>query len=720
MPTISLTDNFGLIIDAKPLDSSAFAKYLRDPGAIVAALKNPAAIRDIAIGQVPVDTLSFGFSITQPVSLGASGVTLNIIPSLEGSIEIAKGGTLFGDESDSFADPVNIPDQQAFVSLVIDAGLEVDAAAQSGVLQFGFDPKTDLAITNYRLFPLTGQMASAVQTLVQEFVIPADLDDIAHMVPGSLATVEGAGSLEVSAAANLLSVVNPLATVGTAVSGSVLGLEQGGSLTVSASYTLTGAYQVRVERFDGSRFRLGFERKRGSEFTVSVSAALDLSVAAGQFDLLQRLLQVISANPVPDKTFFSQGGLTDDRIATLADAVKNGLERSLALAIESELDFESDASAAFSYEIDASALNDAGRKAVQGALTGDLRGLEGSALPGVTALKSVFSSLREGKQILKFNLLGIFNYASVSELLRQGTLVVDRESGDITITDKTGAQRIQFTADNFAQDPDKLRKLLASSLLTTVAYRASKTVLSAPEFSSDYWFFKYNDQAGPSDLADYLRTVEALEPLVPPEPTPPRPAPDAPAGRATLFVDSRYGDALFRSLFLDAAGAPRQQTEYEKLGRQAMTLLVPPQSPLRDARLDFLGSDAIWRQLAGGPTLLPSVLEGDGFDEAEIQLLTPDFLLIRWWADAMSAMAVALAGILNFIGPRRTVDVMNDPAFQKLRQKLDQALAQVAATAKDDFGEPWGLVAMDLASGRRSTIGLRINSPSLRLLRSRP
>lgn len=722
MPTINLTDGFGLIVAVTPEDSTAFSKYLRDPAVIAAVLKNPTAIRDAAIGQIPPGTLSFGASFTQPVDLGPkddNGVTLTINPTVEAIFGIDKDKTLFGDDSDPFGDPVIIPDQQAFVSFSIDAGLEVDATALSGILQFGFSPKTALIFTNYRLFPLSGQMTSAIQTLVQGFIIPATLDDVARMTPGSLAAVAGTGALQVSATANLLSGVNPLATVGAATSTEALGVQQGAALTVGATYTLSGGYQVRVARLDGSKFHLGFEKERGSAIGVTASADFGLAAGTAQFDLLHTLLQVISTDPVPDKSFFAQAGLSDNRIATIAAAIKTGVDRSLALAVEAELDSVNQTSTGFSYEIDISALDGLGRVAVQDALRGDLRAIEASSLPGVTPLKSVLSTLREGKQILRVNLLGIFNYASVSELFRQGTLVVDRETGDITLTDNVGANRVEFTTDNFAADPDKLRKVLTTSLLTTVAYRASKTVLEAPTLSSDYWFFNYNDQAKPADLADYLRTAEALALLAPADAAAKLQQVPPAAGRAVIFAESKYGDALFRSLFLDAAGKPRPPTEYEALGRQAMTLLVPPGSPVNNTRLRFLRDDAIWPDLAEGTGVLGPVLLDNGFTDADVLVVKPDFIVIRWWADAMSSMAGALAALLNFIGPRRALDVINDPAFQSRRKALDKALADVASTTKDEFGEPWGLVVMDLASGRKSSTSLRINSPSLSLVKSR-
>jgi hypothetical protein len=54
---------------------------------------------------------------------------------------------------------------------------------------------------------------------------------------------------------------------------------------------------------------------------------------------------------------------------------------------------------------------------------------------------------------------------------------------------------------------------------------------------------------------------------------------------------------------------------------------------------------------------------------------------------------------------------VDDPEFQSLRQDLAAHLKTVASTTSEQFGEPWGLIAMDEASGRRAGASILITGP---------
>jgi hypothetical protein len=724
VPTIRLTDNFGLVIDASPPANAAalFSKYLRNSGAINIFLHNSQPIRGIQIGQDPFTSQSIGVSFTQPVSLGVLGPELTINPELFGTLEVIKGKALF-DADDDFGDGIPIPDpaNQAYVSAGLEANLDLSVSESSGVLQFGFANGTGIVLKNYRLFPLTAEAAPALQTIFQNFVIPGDLEDVEYMTPGSVATVAGTGSLKFTATASLLSAVNPLAALGTPVLFGALNVQEGGCLKVGASYTLTGEYQVRIQRLAGRKFQLGYERKRGSGLDLTVAADIGVSAGLGEFDLIRGVLEAVSADPIPDKSAFLQAGLTGSQISTISAALKVGIERDLELSLKGELDSLDTVSSAFSYLIDLDLLDATGKKAVRDALRGDLTALESSAPHGVQPLKSIFSTLRQGKKVLKINLLGIFNYGSVSTLFQKGTIIVDRESGAVTVTDQAGANQIQFTSDNFARDTAKLRKVLAASFLATAAYRSSKTVLRAPSLTSQCWFFEYHQCGDISNIQNYLQIAEALALLSTEEVAGKlRQVQNVTSfGKASIYADSHYGDELFRSLFLDFEGKARPENNYENLGRQAMASLIPPGSPLNDARLRPMYEKDTWQSMLQGETgNFPAILEERGFDPAYVPAIRDDYIAITWWATAMHEMGEALAQLLDFMG-QQSGAAAEDPVFIRLRKNLDQKLASVAANTHDHFAKPWGMVVMDLASGRKSATSVRISCPRLSLVFSR-
>jgi hypothetical protein len=575
--TIQLTDKFGLVIDASPTPSSLFAKYLKSPGDIEGAIKDVSDIKTLQVGQDPFQSQSVGLSFKDPIDLGTSGVQLTIAPELLGTVAIKKGSSLFDAASDPFGDSIAIPANQAYVSAAVEAKLDVGLSDKSGDLQFGFNAGTDVVFTTYQLFALTDKIVPTLQTVFQNFIVPGDLQDIAAMPAEGIATIDGKGTLKFSANANLLSAANPLAVLNTKVTKGPLTLQDGASLTVGATYTLTGEYQVRVWRRGGTKFRLGFEKKRSSEFDVSVTAEIGGSATIGGFDLIQKILGAVSSDPVPDKQTFQNAGLKDDQIATIASAIKTGIERNLQISLSAELDSLISSSAAFSYEIDLALLDAQGQQAIHKALDGDLSLLEGDDLTGVTREKNIFSSLREGKRIFKVNLLGIFNYASVTDLFQNGTIIVDRDSGEITITDKAGANRIQFTSDNFAKDGTQLRRVLAESFLITVTYRSSRTVRTGPTFATTQWYFELHQTTNLQNIKDYLTAAQALGMMTSPDASARLASVQgaAPLGRSTFYVNASYNDAVSKSLFLDTSGQARAGTDYERIGRFALASLLP-------------------------------------------------------------------------------------------------------------------------------------------------
>jgi hypothetical protein len=716
--TIELRDGFGLVIDVSPDPASALTKYLKNPSAIKAVLHNKTPIAGLQIGQDPFTSQTLGVSFDKPIELGATGVDLTVKPQLAATVEIKKGESLFDADDDPFRDNVPIPDKQhAFVAVGIEAGLDVGLADKPGDLRFGFSAGTETVLKNYRLFALNDQIVPALQTLFENFVVPGDLQDIESMQPGSLATVEGTGSLKFSATANVLSAVNPLATVNTIVAEGILNLKEGGSLKVSAAYTLTGEYQLRIHRLDGRKFQLGYERKRGSDFRVSAAAAFGVSASVMGFDLIQSVLEAVSADPAPDKDVFHRAGLRDEQISSIGSAINTAIERSLELSLKGELDFLDTVSTAFSYEIDLDELDANGRQAVHDALGGDLSRIEASTQAGIKPLKSIFSSLRKGKKILKVNLLGIFNYGSVSTLFQKGTVIVDQQVGDITITDQVGADRVQFNSSNFAKDSAKLRKILAESFLVTVTYRASKTVFQAPNISTSYSFFELHQKANLSNIRDYLHVAQSLN-LISPEQAGNKLAEVGrfqSFGPATLYLDSHYDDRMFRTLFLDSQGNARSEGEYEELGRQAMAATIMRDGSVGDARLRPLENDAIWHSMQEGTTTFATVLREQGFAAEYIPAISADYSAIKWWAAAMHDVGEALARVLKFFSEEPRADVGNHTLAQ-LRKELDNKLSRVAANTHDHFAEPWGFLVMDLASGRKAPITLQINCSKLTLI----
>jgi hypothetical protein len=703
MSTISLTDGFGLVIDAAPSGLSAFSKYLKNPESLVAQMRTKKPITGLRIGDDPFGTQSIGICFTQPVGLGVAGIELTISPQAVATIGVKKGQWLFDSLADPFRDKIAIPANQAFLSFALKARLDLGLGDKTGDLQFGFATGSEIVFTNYRLFSLTDELVPGIQSLLENFVIPGDLQDMESMAAGSIATVEGAGSLKFSAAANLLSVVNPLASAGTAIIQAALQVSAGAAVCVAATYTLKSEYQVRVQRMPGRKFRLGYETKPGAEFDVSVAAETGIGVPASDsdFNLIHGILEAISPDPVPPKDAFTKAGLSEQQLSTISTAVKTGIERGLQLALIAELNSLAAASAAFSYEVDPSALDPRGRQAIHEALDGNLSGLESGNLDGVKPVTSVFSALRQGKEVLKINLLGIYNAGSVATLLQEGTLIVDQESGEITISDKASMDRIQFTSSNFAKSSGQLRRVLAESFLITAAYRASGTVRVGPGLTSSLWFFALNQRANLQNIRDYLNIARVLDLVSPDQVQSDLQSVNTVSafGQCTFYAGASYPDAILRSLFIGPGEKPWDETEYEAIGRRALALLLPSGGPVNDARRLPLTDNQVWEAMKskGQPGNFEGVFDGYSLNANQLADIASDYTLVTWWAAAMYGMSVALAALLAYTAANPQWDSENN-TFKRLRQDLDRAMTAVVGNTKNEFGEPWGLVALNLAA----------------------
>jgi len=104
--------------------------------------------------------------------------------------------------------------------------------------------------------------------------------------------------------------------------------------------------------------------------------------------------------------------------------------------------------------------------------------------------------------------------------------------------------------------------------------------------------------------------------------------------------------------------------------------------------------------------------------DLQIPVIAGDYVLIEWWATAMAEMAQTLARVRPLLAQTPPPD-MNGDAFKKVQAELWEKMSVVGKNTHDRFAEPWGLLAMDLASGQRSHADVQITSPRLALLLER-
>ncbi|HKG14455.1 MAG TPA: hypothetical protein VKB12_14095, partial [Pyrinomonadaceae bacterium] len=373
MPKVKLTDSLGFNGNVELPEDAGVVKYIRSLRQIKVSDLNLNALTQVPLDKVPLKSASAGLSFEQPVPIGINHVEMTVKAEGGGRLRLfgPKDKQLFDPEL--FGEPIKIGDEQFYVSIGVTAALETNLSAEARDLGFGFDAGGQISLAVYKPFAKFGTPGAfkpfvrAVEETARDFVLLGDIEDLSKMSEGLVATVEGAGKLKFSAEAELLSAVNPLATVDPPGPGE-LNVGAGGSVKVGATYQLSGEYQIRAQKLDKQKVRLGFYKKRGKEFTLSVSAKGGVSAGVGGFDLFERVLKAVSRDPEVDRKQLEEGGLDAGQIKEIEDAVKAAVSRKLELAASLELSASSSDAAAFDYDIDLAKLGADGRQALHKAL----------------------------------------------------------------------------------------------------------------------------------------------------------------------------------------------------------------------------------------------------------------------------------------------------------------------------------------------------------------
>ncbi|HEV2762762.1 MAG TPA: hypothetical protein VGV38_07200, partial [Pyrinomonadaceae bacterium] len=559
----------------------------------------------------------------------------------------------------------------------------------------------------------------ALREAFQTFTIPGDLDDLARLPVGTLSVVEGTGTLKFSGDVSLLSLTNPLASVSLPEPFGAVGVTSGNALKVGASVELTTAYQLRAQKLSKGKLRLGFYRKRGAEFAFKVNASGGLTAGPGAFDLIEPLLKAISRNPEADLEELKKGGLSAQQAEAVGKVIEAGVARKLELALGFELSAEGTSEAAFLFDVDLAALDEAGRRALHAALDGDLSGLtkDGAALPeGVALVRSIFTEVQRKEHTFKVNLLGIYNFVSVSALMLKGTVMFEPETGELVITDKATAARIAASIFNFAADREKLRKVLSENVIATAVYRASKIVLQPPELRLSHSYFELHTKTGRTALKNNLDVLEALGLITPAEKK--KLVGNATKfGRTTLYAETAYDDAIVNALFFKD-DAPREREDYERAGRAALKLLVQAGEEDEARRLPAT-DDKLWKEMRRqGQANFKSIEKLKRLPAPLLGAVVADYSVIVWWAETMREMGERLEEVRRFFRQNPSPDPENN-TFKSLRRNLASKLRDVAAKTRQEFGDPWGLVALDQLSGRRAHARAQITGPVVSITRER-
>ena len=187
-------------------------------------------------------------------------------------------------------------------------------------------------------------------------------------------------------------------------------------------------------------------------------------------------------------------------------------------------------------------------------------------------------------------------------------------------------------------------------------------------------------------------------------------------GTSVVLLDAAYDDVVARSFVPAKDGKPRSEEDYDRAGRLALARLALP-GEADDYRRRPALDDAIWEKM--------KILGQPGFSQVfpalstlQLEVVRADYTVIRWWSQAMHRMAVELEKVDSFLKENPHAD-LEGQEFNPFRQRLRKALESVARHVKAQFGDPWGVVAMDMASNHKADARFRLICPLVSLNVSR-
>lgn len=705
MATIKITDQVGLDVDAQAAPWSALLKYVQQVPTLRLENLDLSKLGGLTLDDPAIRSLSTGASFQSPFAFDAAGATLAVSAGAHGSLRIIK------DESDLPGEiATDMRQDTAYVSVALATTAGANLSAGSGVLQFGAEPSTKVDVVSYSRFPLKSgvTLLEAVKQSVGGFSVPLRSSDLDNLPAGQITKVSVSGTLKISGSADLLATTNPLASVSLPAPLPTVSVSAGGSATIGVSCEVESDYQIVASKLDSGNVRLGWYRSSTKEVVVRGSASEGLTATVGGTDLFSTIVAAISADAKGDLKELESAGVPDEQAKDIQGAIKAAVSRKLEIAIGAEFSASNTRSATFLYEIIPTALTAESRTAIDRALLGDFSGLHGPALPGVSCLHSIWDKVCQSGLELDVNLLGILNYRSITSLALEGNVVYEPATGALVITDKAMADRIRSTSVNFGADTQKLRHVMAESFLITAAYRGSGQIERSASLRCSHSFFELQKSTDRNDMVRKLRTGVALSLFARDEAQLPDGVTDF--GRTLFTASTDYNDDLVTRMFLDGSGSPLPHELYETAGRNALQFLVQADDEDAVRRRPAIEDD-LWRRMkAAGQPGVPALFPG--VPAPLVGAITADYSTIQWWADTMSDTAQKLATMRGWRAQNPSAP-MDDPRFKTLRDDLAAHLREVAANTREEFGQPWGLIAMNQIAGSSAGAKILITGPLL-------
>ncbi|HMG84966.1 MAG TPA: hypothetical protein VK574_04455 [Terracidiphilus sp.] len=726
MPDISITDQTDNTVARPAIDlhhPSSLLHYLESEALHLAVLPDFLERKEEILSKAATQPIQFQASAQHGFKIGDAPPAIIVAPSAKFDISVnaSPGSALF--DHDAFPPPYLVPASTAYVGLEFNGTFEFDASASAGDLAFGFSQSSNVTLQYYKRFPLGAAeptLLSALSDTLSQYTIPATVADLGLLGVGDIATISGNGSLHVSGSIEVAASPNPLASAALPLGAGTISIQAGVAAGVSIGFTLSCDYQVRIRRVDAETIELTITRDKNAAYRVDASASGGFTAEFNDQDLLSAIIGAISKNPTADASSFA--GLSASETATLISAIRSGIDHHLKVSLDLILSADNEDGAAFQYEIRPALLNSASIAAVNRALHGDLRMLTaleknqqpgGSLADGITLNKSLLAATRDRGVKLNLNLLGILNFASFADLVRQSEVLTDEASGDVTIKETVSGNTISALSDPLDRH-EALRKAMFDSVLATTTYRAGGAV-SLSNLNCEQVHFAVNQKTSAATIEQYLRWCANLDLLTPQQRLEAKARLDT-EGRSTCVLRTSFADKDCDAMFFDTNGNLRAKDYFLEIGRQAMRASIDPANSSNDQFRMKITQDDVWpRALSLGPLPALGPLVGLGSDDVRVELLIGDVYVISQWANGMADAGVEVQSMRSFIGKSDLRTVIASPQFQSSRNALQKKLAGIIKASKVRFAEPWGMMCLYLAAGSPHTASAKISSGAFSL-----
>jgi len=723
MPDISITDQTeNAISPAINLAKlSSLYRYLKSEILHLAVLPDFMDRKDKILSKAATQPIQFQASATHSFKLGDTQPAISVAPSAKAviSVNASHGSSLF--DHDAFPPPYLVAANTAYVGLIFDGAFELDGSASAGDFSFGFSQSSDVTVQYHKRFPLgvaEPTLLTAVSETLSQYTIPATVKDLTSLGVQDIAAISGSGSIHVSGSVDVAASPNPLASAELPLGAGEISVQAGVAAGVLIGFTISCTYEVRARRVDSEIIELTIARDKNAAYQVNGSASGGFTAEFQDQDLLAAVMGAISKNPAPGERVFA--GLSASETQAIISAIRGGIDHHLKASLDLILSAETDDGVAFQYEIRPALLNSTSIAAVNRALHGDIRLLNameasakgGKLADGIAVNKSLLATTRDRGVKLNLNLLGILNFASLTDLVRHSEVFTDEVSGDVTIKETVSGNSISALSEPLDRH-EALRRAMFDSVLTTTTYRAGKAV-SLSNLNCEQVHFVVNRKTTEATVAQYLRWCVNLSLLTPQQQLEFNQL--RRGVESTCVLRTSFADKDCDSMFIDAAGTSRPREYYLEIGRQAMRASVDPKnSPNDQFRLKILDV-AVWpRAIALGPVPSLGALVGLSSDDPRVALLIGDVFLIAQWADAMADAGVQVQAMRALVQGSDLSSVVKNPQFQSRRDLLQKKLAGIVKASKVRFAEPWGMICLHAAASSPHTVSAKISEGALSL-----